>query len=58
VYPVIDALLSVPFIPAVKVGLTLQGLTAGVPKRPTAELSAEDRARVEQALSALYQTVA
>lgn len=57
VYPVIDALLSVPFIPAVKTGLELQGLPAGVPKRPTADLSAEDRARVQEALSALYQTV-
>jgi 4-hydroxy-tetrahydrodipicolinate synthase len=53
VYPVIDALLSVPFIPAVKAGLTLQGLPAGSPRRPTAGLGAEDLARVENALSAL-----
>lgn len=57
VYPVIDALLSVPFIPAVKAGLTLQGLPAGSPRRPTADLSADDLARVQQALSALYQNV-
>jgi 4-hydroxy-tetrahydrodipicolinate synthase len=53
VYPVIDALLSVPFIPSVKAGLTLQGLPAGSPRRPTADLSAEDLARVENALAAL-----
>lgn len=53
VYPVIDALLSVPFIPSVKAGLTLQGLPAGAPRRPTADLSAEDLARVENALAAL-----
>ncbi|WP_258804173.1 4-hydroxy-tetrahydrodipicolinate synthase [Pseudarthrobacter sp. NS4] len=57
VYPVIDALLSVPFIPAVKAGLSLQGLPAGSPRRPTADLSAEDLARVQQALAALPQKV-
>ncbi len=53
VYPVIDALLSAPFIPAVKSGLTLQGLPAGSPRRPTAELGAADLAKVEQALANL-----
>jgi 4-hydroxy-tetrahydrodipicolinate synthase len=56
-YPVIDALLSVPFIPAVKAGLSLQGLPAGSPRRPTADLSAGDLTRVQDALSALYQNV-
>jgi 4-hydroxy-tetrahydrodipicolinate synthase len=56
-YPVIDALLSVPFIPSVKAGLSLQGLPVGIPRRPTASLTAEDLGRVEQALAALYQTV-
>lgn len=53
VYPVIDALLSVPFIPAVKAGLAFQGLPAGSPRRPTADLNAADLARVQNALSAL-----
>ncbi|WP_120521159.1 4-hydroxy-tetrahydrodipicolinate synthase [Arthrobacter celericrescens] len=57
VYPVIDALLSVPFIPSVKAGLALQGLPAGSPRRPTADLNAEDRARVENALFALKQNL-
>ncbi|MEA5455668.1 4-hydroxy-tetrahydrodipicolinate synthase [Sinomonas sp. JGH33] len=53
VYPVIDALLSVPFIPSVKAGLGLQGIPAGSPRRPTAGLNAEDFARLEHALAAL-----
>ncbi|WP_077488846.1 4-hydroxy-tetrahydrodipicolinate synthase [Sinomonas mesophila] len=56
-YPVIDALLSVPFIPSVKAGLALQGLPAGAPRRPTAVLGAADHARVKDALAALYQNV-
>lgn len=53
VYPVIDALLTVPFIPAVKSGLTLTGLPAGSPRRPTAELDADSLAKVEKALAKL-----
>lgn len=53
VYPVIDALLSVPFIASVKTGLSLQGLPVGSPRRPTADLNAEDLARVQHTLSAL-----
>ncbi|WP_028269798.1 4-hydroxy-tetrahydrodipicolinate synthase [Arthrobacter sp. UNC362MFTsu5.1] len=54
-YPVIDALLSVPFIQSVKAGLTLQGLPAGSPRRPTADLNDADLARVKNALTALNQ---
>ncbi|MBB6405113.1 4-hydroxy-tetrahydrodipicolinate synthase [Arthrobacter sp. AZCC_0090] len=54
-YPVLDALLSVPFIASVKAGLALQGLPAGSPRRPTADLNAEDLARVKHALAALNQ---
>ncbi len=57
VYPVIDALLSVPFIPAVKAGLTQQGLQAGSPRRPISDLNDDDLARVQQAVSGLYQKV-
>ncbi|WP_369045644.1 dihydrodipicolinate synthase family protein [Sinomonas sp. P10A9] len=56
-YPVIDALLSVPFIPAVKAGLALQGLPAGAARRPTADLNPEDLARLQHVLSALKQPV-
>lgn len=58
VYPVIDALLSVPFIPSVKAGLTLQGLPAGLPRRPTADLNAQDLAGLQGALSTLRQASA
>lgn len=52
-YPVIDAILSVPFIPAVKAGLRLQGEPVGVPRRPTADLSGDAFVRLEAALAAL-----
>lgn len=45
-YPTIDTMLSGDFIPAVKAGLELQGIPAGVPRRPMAPLS-------EQAYQAL-----
>lgn len=48
VYKVIDSMLSEPFIPAVKAGLRLQGTKAGLPRKPTADVSpsAEERIRV------------
>ncbi|MBC2640374.1 MULTISPECIES: 4-hydroxy-tetrahydrodipicolinate synthase [unclassified Rhodococcus (in: high G+C Gram-positive bacteria)] len=52
-YPVIDALISVPFIPAVKAGLALLGEPVGAPRRPTAELSAEQVGNIGQALKTL-----
>ncbi|MGW4929854.1 4-hydroxy-tetrahydrodipicolinate synthase [Agromyces sp. NPDC004153] len=52
-YPVIDALLSAPFIPAVKAGLALQGEPVGSPRRPTTKLGPEVLDRIEGALSAL-----
>lgn len=53
VYPVIDALLGAPFIAAVKAGLRLQGVPAGVPRRPIADLSTADASRIEAAVAAL-----
>lgn len=38
-YPTIDEMISGDFIPAVKAGLELQGVPAGVPRRPMASLS-------------------
>ncbi|MFD0995646.1 dihydrodipicolinate synthase family protein [Pseudoclavibacter chungangensis] len=52
-YPVIDALISVPFISAVKAGLTARGLDVGDPRRPTAPLGAEQLAGVTAALARL-----
>lgn len=53
VYPVIDALLSEPFIAAVKAGLNLQGEPVGSPRRPTAELPVEAQRKIEAALATL-----
>lgn len=52
-YPVIDALFSVPFVPAVKVGTTLQGLDVGVPRSPMAALTPEETDTIRVALEAL-----
>lgn len=53
VYPVIDALLSESFIAAVKVGLGLQGVPAGVPRRPISDLSPVAKDRIAAELSKL-----
>ena len=53
VYPVIDSMISVPFISAVKAGLALQGEPVGAPRRPTAELPAEQVERIGRALKKL-----
>lgn len=58
VYPVIDALLSVPFIASVKAGLELQGFPAGVPKTPTAPLGEADVERIRATLEALHDGAA
>ena len=52
-YPVIDSMISVPFISAVKAGLALQGEPVGAPRRPTAELPAEQVERIGRALKKL-----
>jgi 4-hydroxy-tetrahydrodipicolinate synthase len=50
-YPVIDALITMPFIPAVKAGVALQGLEVGVPRAPMAALGSEDLDRLKQVLA-------
>lgn len=52
-FPVIDHLLAVPFIPAVKAGLELQGVPAGNPRRPMAPLTAEQVDGLRSVLAAL-----
>jgi 4-hydroxy-tetrahydrodipicolinate synthase len=53
VFPVIDAMLAVPFSQAVKAGLRLRGFPVGAPREPLEELSPEGVARLEAALAAL-----
>ena len=52
-YPVIDAMISEPFIQAVKTGLELQGEPVGSPRRPMADTDPEARGRIREALAAL-----
>lgn len=52
-YPVIDAMISEPFIAAVKAGLRIQGEPVGAPRRPMGEISPEANARIEEALASL-----
>lgn len=53
VYPVIDALLQLPFSQAVKAGLRLQGVPVGAPREPFLELPAQRLSGLEQALKTL-----
>jgi 4-hydroxy-tetrahydrodipicolinate synthase len=55
VYPVIDAMISVPFIAAVKAALRIQGEPVGYPRRPTADLSSAEFSQLEAALGALQR---
>lgn len=52
-YPVIDSMISIPFIPAVKAGLELQGVPVGAPRRPLAATPADSIARIQAALATL-----
>lgn len=52
-YPVIDAMISVPFMPAVKAGLALLGEPAGVPRLPVSPLADEHVAALAAALKNL-----
>lgn len=52
-YPAIEAMFSVPFLPAVKAGLELTGLPIGPPRKPTAPLGDAERETLAAALSAL-----
>lgn len=53
VFPVIDALLAIPFTQAVKAGMRLQGLPVGSPREPLADLPAEALQRLQAALAQL-----
>lgn len=53
VYPVIDAMLQLPFSQAVKAGLRLQGVPVGSPREPFLELSADRLTGLEHALKVL-----
>lgn len=52
-YPVIDAMISEPFIQAVKTGLELRGVPVGSPRRPLADTDPDARERIREALATL-----
>lgn len=53
IYPLIDAILSAPFVPAVKAALGALGHPIGTPRRPTADLDPASLARIEKHLAEL-----
>lgn len=48
VYPVIDAMITVPFMPAIKSALSSLGHPIGSPRRPIADLDAENVKRIDR----------
>ena len=56
VFPVIDTMLSIPFIQGVKAGLELQGIPVGQPRKPLMELPESDRKVLAQALNQMKAT--
>jgi 4-hydroxy-tetrahydrodipicolinate synthase len=53
VYPLIDAILAQPFIPAVKAALAAAGFPAGRPREPVAELRPAAAARIAELVAGL-----
>lgn len=53
VYPLIDALLSMPFTPAVKAALELLGHPIGSPRRPVEDLDQASTERLKKAIAEL-----
>lgn len=56
-YTAIDSMLGVSFIAAVKAGLRVQGIPAGMPRAPMADVSPSELAAISEALSALGRKV-
>jgi 4-hydroxy-tetrahydrodipicolinate synthase len=53
IYPLINAISSAPYVPAVKAALGILGLPIGTPRRPTADLDAALLARIEKLIAEL-----
>lgn len=53
VYPLVDAMLSVPFVPAIKTALEAVGLPAGQLRSPLRDLDPEDAGRISAQAAAL-----
>ncbi|KWR70091.1 dihydrodipicolinate synthase family protein [Arthrobacter sp. W1] len=55
-YPVVDALLSLPFAQAVKAGMNMQGFSVGSPREPLLELPQESLTPLKLALDKMSST--
>jgi 4-hydroxy-tetrahydrodipicolinate synthase len=55
IYPLMDAIMSAPFIPAVKAGLEAAGLAVGSPRRPVHALDGDSAATIASLVAALPQ---
>jgi 4-hydroxy-tetrahydrodipicolinate synthase len=55
IYPLMDAIMSAPFIPAIKAALNALGLPAGRPRRPLRDLDAITAAKISSLARALPQ---
>jgi 4-hydroxy-tetrahydrodipicolinate synthase len=53
IYPLIDAILSAPFVPAVKAALGVLGHPIGTPRGPVADLDPASLARIEKLVTEL-----
>ena len=54
-YPLMDAIMSAPFIPAIKTALNALGFPAGTPRKPLAELDAATAATISKLAAELPQ---
>jgi 4-hydroxy-tetrahydrodipicolinate synthase len=54
-YPLMDAIMSAPFIPAIKTALNALGFPAGIPRKPLAELDAATAAKISKLAAELPQ---
>lgn len=52
VYPLIDTIMTLPFVPAVKAGLAAAGIDAGKPRPPVAPLADDAAATIAELVSA------
>lgn len=53
IYPLISAIYSAPYVPALKAALDALGLPIGTPRRPTANLNPDASARIRKLVSEL-----
>jgi 4-hydroxy-tetrahydrodipicolinate synthase len=58
IYPLIDAIMNQPFIPAVKAGMAAVGFPVGPPRAPVAELDPAAAARIARLATAVHPILA